>query len=337
MTRFNLDSQIASIPSVVRTALDAVDIPALDPTRPVSFVGVGTSLHAARIASDWVTVLSGGAVISRAVDAHDYGTWAVIRKDEQAVVISHRGTKTYPHASLRRARDAGASTIAVVGEKAPEQAADVVLRSCPNETAGTFSVSYIASLTILAQLAGSIDTTTNGEFHAALSKVPDSLETTLTMGDPAAVAADIKDAQTLLIAGFGIDLATAHEAALKIKEGAWMWTEGMSPEFALHGTPASYHPGIVGLLIDPAHDDGGRMDRLERVLEDLGMKALRVARDDNSSGLAFTTPHPLLQPMSSIVPFQRLTAELARVRGTDPDRMHGGREPWQSVMTGITL
>jgi len=34
--------------------------------------------------------------------------------------------------------------------------------------------------------------------------------------------------------------------------------------------------------------------------------------------LAIVSPHPLLRPVTSIVPLQRLTAELARLRGTDP-------------------
>ncbi|SNQ49748.1 Glucosamine--fructose-6-phosphate aminotransferase (Isomerizing) [Frankia canadensis] len=337
MISYNLDSQIASIPSVVGKTIADVNVPRLDPDRPVSFVGVGTSLHAARIASDWVTTLSNGAVRSRAVDAHDYGTWSTILPNEQTIVISHRGTKTFPHASLARARGAGAATLAVVGEAAPEQAADTTVRACPDETAGTFTVSYLTSLAILAKLAASLDSTTQGQFASALVDLPAALEKTLSMGDPAAVAARISNLEALLIVGFGLDFATAQEAALKIKEGAWMWTEGMSPEFALHGTPASYHRGIAGILIDPAHDDRGRMSRLGQVLDDLGMITIRVMRDSDASGLGFVTPHPLLQPMSSILPLQRLTAELARKRGTDPDTMHGGREPWRSVMTGIRL
>ena len=33
----------------------------------------------------------------------------------------------------------------------------------------------------------------------------------------------------------------------------------------------------------------------------------------------------------------RLTAELARLRGTDPDSLHGRREPWQAAMTALRL
>jgi len=51
----------------------------------------------------------------------------------------------------------------------------------------------------------------------------------------------------------------------------------------------------------------------------------------------FARAGPWMRPFLSIVPLQRLTAELARLRGTDPDTPHGGAEPWRSVMTELEL
>ncbi|GAA4555491.1 SIS domain-containing protein [Pseudonocardia xishanensis] len=333
---FNLDRQIASAPNTLQTILDAVEIPELDPARPVLFTGIGTSLHAARIAADWVSLLTGGQVRARAVDAHDIGTWAPIRSDEQVVVISHRGTKIFPTAALRRAAEAGASTVAIVGETAPEQPAEHTLRACANETAGTFTVSYLSSLTVLAALVAPLDRSPDRAFAEALGRIPQAVADTLKLGDPAKAAAQLVDSAVLLLIGFGIDLPTAQEAALKIKEGAWMWTEAMSPEFALHGTPASYRPDMAAVLLEPTFDDGGRTERLREVVSDLGLRTLDVGAETEGP-LAFTAPHPLLRPITAIVPLQRLTAELARLRGTNPDTMHGGRDPWERVMTGIRL
>ena len=336
-TRFNVDRQIAASPDAVASILaDTRSVPLLDADRPIIFAGIGTSLHAARVAADWVAGLSGGAVRAQALDAHDVGTWTPLRTDDQVVVISHRGTKVYPTASLRRAREAGAATIAIVGHDSPEQEADHVFRTCGDETAGTFTVSYLASMAALGRLvAATFDG--DGRFTAALEELPTAIERTLSMGDPVTVAADLADAHTLLVIGFGRDLPTAQEAALKIKEGAWMWTEAMSPEFALHGTPASYTPELAAVLIEAeAGVDGGRTALLRSVLADLGVRSTTVSEDPKAP-LAFTSPHPLLRPVTGIVPLQRLTAELARVRETDPDTMHGHREPWQTVMTGIRL
>jgi glutamine---fructose-6-phosphate transaminase (isomerizing) len=41
-----------------------------------------------------------------------------------------------------------------MGRAVPEQRADHHARTCENETAGTFSVSYLASLAVLARMAG---------------------------------------------------------------------------------------------------------------------------------------------------------------------------------------
>jgi glucosamine--fructose-6-phosphate aminotransferase (isomerizing) len=334
---FNLDRQIASAPDAMRKILaETVDLPELDRGRPIIFTGIGTSLHAARVAAGWISMLTGGKIRAQALDAHDVGTWTPLRPDDQVIVISHRGTKIFPTAALARARAAGASTIAIVGQTAPNQDADHTLRTCANETAGTFTVSYLTSLAVLARLAAQFDTSADQAFSNAIEALPDAVQKTIGLGNPAAAAAALKEAETLLIVGFGLDLPTAQEAALKIKEGAWQWTEAMSPEFALHGTPASFHPGLAAAIIEPAELDNGRSELLRSVLGQLGIRTLQVSERLDAE-LAFVSPHPLLRPVTSIVPLQRLTAELARLRGTDPDTMHGNREPWRSVMTSVRL
>ena len=334
---YNLDRQIASEPEVVRDVLATAKFPDLDPARPIVFTGIGTSLHAARVAAEWISQLSGGEVRPHALDAHDVGTTAALTARDQVIVISHRGWKTFPSAALQRARAAGAATVAIVGLEAPEQTADHTVRTCANETSGTFSVSYLASLAALGRLAQQFDDSGRCGFAAALDGLPATIETTIGLGDLPAAAAKVQSAPTILIVGFGRDLPTAQEAALKIKEGAWQWTEGMSPEFALHGTPAGYQPGMAAVLIEPGEDDGGRTATLRGALGELALGPLLSCGERLDADLPFVSPHPLLRPVTGIIPFQRLTAELARLRNTDPDTMHGGREPWQAVMTGLRL
>jgi glucosamine--fructose-6-phosphate aminotransferase (isomerizing) len=337
MKTFSYDAQIACSPSVVAELISGQELPNLDPSRPILFSGIGTSLHAARVAAEWFTRLSSGAVRPLAIDAHDLGTTAPIRPVDQVVVISHRGYKLFPNASLERARSAGALTIAITGRAAPEQRADHILRTCENETAGTFSVSYLASLTVLARMAASFEADPARPFGRAQALLPDAISRTLSFELPDPVVERLSTTEVLLLFGFGIDLPTAQEAALKIKEGAWMWTEAMAPEFALHGTPASYRPGMGCVLIEPGEDDGGRTAILRRVMKKLGTKIVADCSESPDAELRFVSPHPLLRPFTAILPFHRLTAELARSRGTDPDTLHGHREPWKAVMTALRL
>jgi glutamine---fructose-6-phosphate transaminase (isomerizing) len=337
---FAYDQQLQSMPAVISDLMNLPDCPALNPHRPIIFAGIGTSLHAAKVAADWVAQLSGGKVRAFAADAHDVGTGAFpLTASDQLIVISHRGKKIYPNASLKRARELGCYTVSIVGQTAPEQEADVTLRTCANETAGTFSVSYLASLIVLAQIVAKTFPNASAAFAAGLKQLPSAVADSLNQ-KPAARWVDAFAKKTpILITGFGIDLPTAQEAALKIKEGAWLWTEAMSPEFAIHGTPASFHPGLSAIVMKPATPDGGRTDVLLSILSKLNMDTVATCGLIGSGAdLTFTqAPHPLLRPFLAILPFHLLTAELARKLGTDPDTLHGHREPWKSIMTELKL
>ena len=350
--RFALDSQIASIPGTVREVLASVAAPPLDPARPLLFSGIGTSLHAARVAADWVTQLTGGRTRATAVDAHDLALREPLTGAEQVVVISHRGYKRFPNAALARAGAAGCDTVAVVGAAAPEQAARHTLRTGANETAGTFSVSYLASLAALARIAariaadaGSLDATSGsaaraGAFSAELELLPAALAATIAEPAPVAAAARLDGREPVILVGFGVDHATVDEAALKIKEGAWLWTEALSVEFSLHGTPAVYRPGQGAVVMLPGEDNGGRVAEALGLLRRLGVEVVTCGATDApapGADLRFAATTPLLRPFTGIVPFHRLTAELARLRGTDPDTLHGGRDPWQAAMQSVKL
>ena len=338
--RFAFDDQLQSMPSVVAEIVGRTEWPALDPDRPILFSGIGTSLHAAKVAADWVTQLTSGRVRAFGVDAHDLGAGAIpLRTDDQVVVISHRGRKVYPSASLRRARSLGCRTISIVGAAAPEQEANYTIRTCANETAGTFSVSYLASLAALAKIIVASFPAEAAQFGAGLAKLPDAIATSLKLKpNPDLVLAFAKQTP-ILITGFASDLPTAQEAALKIKEGAWLWTEAMSPEFAIHGTPASYHADMSAIVMLPGIDDGGRSELLIDILKRLGLKRVATCGiAEAGPDVPFASPpHPLLRPFVSILPFHLLTAELARLLKTDPDTLHGHREPWKAIMGGLTL
>jgi glutamine---fructose-6-phosphate transaminase (isomerizing) len=340
MKRNAYDDQLASMPQVVAQLLAQADYPGLDLSRPIIFSGIGTSLHAAKVAADWIAQLSQGRHRAFAVDAHDIGSGHYpLTQSDQLIVISHRGKKIYPNATLRRAKSLGCATISIVGTSAPVQDADLTIRTCANETAGTFSVSYLASLAVLLELVANTFPSESVSLRQAMEKLPASIEASLAMKTPKRWVEGFALKTPILISGFGSDFPTAQEAALKIKEGAWLWTEAMSPEFAIHGTPASYHAAMSGIVMMPDSDDGGRSKQLHSILSQLGMQTVASCGPAGQAcDLQFAEPpHALLRPFLSILPFHLLTSALAQQLSTDPDTLHGHREPWKTVMTGLTL
>ncbi|WP_028647968.1 SIS domain-containing protein [Nocardiopsis sp. CNT312] len=338
MSTLHFDRHVAEQPDTVRRLLTDPEVPALDPGRPIVFTGIGTSLHAAQIAAGWVEALTHGRVRASAVNAHDLAVTSAVQPTDQVVVISHRGTKRYPNMVLRKASEVGAATVCITGVGQAEPEANLVLRTCPQEKASTHTVSHTAALTVLARLVGALLEDAASELIDALRDVPGQLERALAFR-PSAAAVDalVRDEGVpALIAGTGTDAITAQEVALKLKEGTYRWVEGMHTEFALHGTPAVFRPGMSAFLIAPSGEDGGRYEDLSGFLGKLGARVLRCADDDHAD-LRFARTHPLMRPIVATLPFHLLVSEVAREVGSSPDLTHFEAEAWKAAFSQVTL
>jgi glucosamine--fructose-6-phosphate aminotransferase (isomerizing) len=191
-------------------------------------------------------------------------------------------------------------------------------------------VSYVTALAALAKLVARMAGAAGAPLAAALTTVPEAIEKTLAMPAPVVPAERLVGREPILVTGYGRDAVTADEAALKLKEGAYRWAEGMPIELALHGPPAALRKDMAAITITPAGDDAGRTATLRAFLGDMRITALTCG--DADEDLAFYPVPPLVRPLVSIVPLQRLTAEVARKLGANPDRAHRESEPWGSAM-----
>lgn len=332
MTGFTLDTHVAEQPEMIAALLEQPGIPALDPDRPVVFTGIGTSLHACRVAAAWVRQVTGGRVRPAALDAHDLALSELVRAEDQVVVVSHRGTKRYPNVVLARAREIGAATVAVTGQGTADVVADVVVRTCPQEKASTHTLSYTSALVVLGRIVAA---TYGAEVLAeALAGVPEAMRWTLDQKIPAHAVDALVSSSAAIVTGTGLDAITADEAALKIKEGTYRWVEGMHAEFALHGTPAVFSSDMTAILIEPSTEDGGRTDDLRGLLGKIGATVITAGE---SADLAFAPTHPLVRPLVSILPFQRLVSFTATRVGSNPDLTHLEAEPWNSAIRAVSL
>ena len=340
MSQVNFLEHIYTQPdAVARMIALSPRIPQLDPARPLIFTGIGTSLHAARVAAAWVEILTQGKQRAFARDAHDLAMTGAIQPEDQIVVISHRGTKRHPNAVLAHAKAVGAFTVAISGEGV-QPAADVLLTTIPQERASTHTISYSAALTVLAQLVANYVGEAGEPLLAALDSAPELMRTTLKLPVSPDVVDEIsaEGATPSIIAGTGLDAITAAEVALKIKEGTYLWYEGMHTEVTLHGTPAVFRPGMTAIIIAPGlGSDGGRTNDLLGFLDRLGAKAIICGSSDNAN-LRFVDCDPLIRPFVVQLPFHKLVSLLSERVGSSPDTTHLDTEPWKSAFFhGISL
>ena len=108
----------------------------------------------------------------------------------------------------------------------------------------------------------------------------------------------------VLIVGAGRDWPTAQEAALKLREGAWVDATAYEIETILHGHLAAVDERVRVYVLEGEARAAERSADVVRALEQLGCEV---------------TLHATSHPVVDVVRFQLLTLAVAEARGIDPD------------------
>jgi glucosamine--fructose-6-phosphate aminotransferase (isomerizing) len=139
------------------------------------------------------------------------------------LVFTHTGAKRYTGQAAQRARSAGALVIQISG--AGVAGAD--LETVPRERSSAYTASHLGALLRAAQLARALGAELRG-----LGEVPAAVEDAYRgrQDDPAA-----PPVRLIEFIGGGINQWTAAEGALKIREAAYVASEGLAVEQFLHG------------------------------------------------------------------------------------------------------
>lgn len=124
---------------------------------------------------------------------------------------------------------------------------------------------------------------------------------------------EVSQHERLVVVGAGRDRPTVLEAALKLREGVHVATEAHETEQLLHGHLAAIDPSVRIFVLE------GEGRAAERALD-----AMRALGEIGCDAELLPTSHPVLD----VVPFQRLTCDLADARGVDPDMIRWDEEPW---------
>jgi glucosamine--fructose-6-phosphate aminotransferase (isomerizing) len=244
----------------------------------VVHTGCGTSFHAAQTAGDAVQALE-----------------AVLRPPvaDILVCVSHEG-ETELTMEAERAFSADVWLVTGKPDSPLAEVCDEVIVCTPEvERSWCHTASYTCAVAALQSLHGE-----------DVGWLPAAVEAKLT--EPAQPF----DQQRVVIAGAGRDWPTAQEAALKLREGAWVDAVAYETEQLLHGFLAAVDDGVRAFVLEGEGRAAERAAELVRQLEILGAETTLVE-----------TTHPVVD----IVPFHLLTLAVADARGIDPDPIR--REP----------
>jgi fructoselysine-6-P-deglycase FrlB-like protein len=250
------------------------------------FTGCGTSFHAAMTGGEAVQALE-----------------LVLRPDRDAdllVLVSHEGETPL---TLEAARAWPGPRWLVTGQAdgpIAELCDEVVVCTPEIEASWCHTASYTSAVAAIAALHGE-----------DIGWLPAAVEEALAGPLPEA-----GEQERFLVAGAGRELATVHEAALKLREGAWVAAEAYETEQLLHGYLAAVDESVRVFVLEGEGVAAERATAAAAALRALGCEVDLL---------------PTRHPVVDIVLFQRLTVELAERRRREPDRIRRHDPRWAAA------
>ena len=125
-------------------------------------------------------------------------------------------------------------------------------------------------------------------------------------------------ARLVELIGAGPNAWTAQEGALKIRESAYVATEGLSSEQFLHGPSVALDEQDTLVVLDGGGPGAERTQAIAGAMEVTGARVVRIAERDLGEALS-------IFPLTVWV--QRIAVELAEARGVSPDRFRYEEDP----------
>lgn len=279
--------------------------------RRVLAIGTGTSWHAA---SQAATLLRAAGLDASAAQSADAATDGPLPGDGGALLaFSHTGAKRYTAEAARQARSRGAGVIQISGIGVAGADLDTVQR----ERSSAYTASHLGALLRAAQLARAL-----GADLPGLDEVPSAVD--------AAFRAPLDDdqappARLIEFIGGGINQWTAAEGALKIREAAYVASEGLAVEQFLHGPSVALGRSDRLVCLDGGGAWSARIAEVAGAAEEAGVPVSRRV-------------HGRLGELLSIFPLtvavQRIALEAAEALGANPDSFGldlPGHQAWDRI------
>ncbi len=250
------------------------------------FTGCGTSFHAAWTGGEAVQALE--LVLAPERDA------------DLLVLVSHEGTTPLTLEAARAWRGPKWLVTGTADGPIADLCDEVVVCTPAIEESWCHTASYTCAVAAIAALEGE-----------DVSWLPAAVAAALEADLPA-----VGEQERFLVAGAGRDLPTAHEAVLKLREGAWVAAEVYETEQLLHGYLAAVDESVRAFVLEGEGRAAERAGPAAAALRALGCDVTLV---------------PTRHPVVDVVVFQRLAVHIADARGREPDRIHRHDPRWAAA------
>jgi len=262
----------------------------------------------------------------------------IVDGDTVVLAISQSGETADTLAAMEEARAKGArlwSIVNAIGSQAMRIADGYIAMLSGPEIGVASTKAYTAPLVdlymlaiLLGDLRGVLDERTRRQLIADLRLIPDLAGRCLDReADVEKVARTLLNINHCLYLGRGINMPTAYEGALKLKELSYIHAEGYPAGEMKHGPIALIDRNMPVLVIAPRDPWYEKMFSQVEQAKARGGMVIAVATDGDEL-IASKADHILwvpetpwmLSPITTVIPLQMLAYHIAALRGLDVDQ-----------------
>ncbi|WP_069998014.1 glutamine--fructose-6-phosphate transaminase (isomerizing) [Cellulosilyticum sp. I15G10I2] len=254
------------------------------------------------------------------------------------IVVSQSGETADTLAAMKLAKSKGARVLAitnVVGSSVAREATDVFYTWAGPEIAVASTKAYTAQLVAFYMIALDFalkrTTISSDKYNELIDKIESLSELVAQILDGKeairSIVKDIKDTKSAFYLGRGLDYMTAQEAALKLKEISYIYTEAFAAGELKHGTIALIEKGTPVFCVVTQDNLAEKMISNIKEVKARGAFVIAIAKSSNLeiSKVADDTIYipeadDLLMPILSTVPTQLVAYYASLERGNDVDK-----------------
>jgi glucosamine--fructose-6-phosphate aminotransferase (isomerizing) len=262
----------------------------------------------------------------------------ILDENTAVLAISQSGETADTLAAMEEARRKNAllwSIVNVIGSQAMRISDGYISMQTGPEIGVASTKAYTAPLVdvymlavLLADLRGGLDERRRFELVADLRLVPDLASRCLDREDEVEqVAWSLKDFSHCLYLGRGINMPTAYEGALKLKEISYIHAEGYPAGEMKHGPIALIDEDMPVVVIAPRDPWYDKMfSQIEQAKARGGIVVAVATEGDEviptiADHVLWVPPTPwMLSPVTTVIPLQILAYHIAALRGLDVDQ-----------------
>jgi len=298
----------------------------------IDIIGCGSAYHVGLVGKSLITKYGEVPVYVDIASEYRY-TEHIYSKKHLIILISQSGETADTLAVLRKAKEHGVDTLAivnVVGSSIAREADKVLYIKAGPEIAVATTKAYSCQLMMLSLIAmylgikkGNLSEGILEEYDKLKELIPEVLKDTKSLEK---IAKKIYKKKHIFYLGRKCDYALCMEASLKLKEISYIHSEAYAAGELKHGTISLVEKGTP--VISIITDDDIKYKTLSNVKEVCARGALSIIITNDSMmdpyiyDVMITIPkvHELVSPILSIIKCQLIAYYVAKLNGCDIDK-----------------